>query len=147
MFTIVSGLTFDEIAEGREIGFDQVISTAEIDAFATLSGDVSPLHMSDEFARSRGMPSRVAHGALLTAYASRLFGVHLPGRDCLLQSLSMRYLLPVHAGDRLRFATRVGQKAEAVRALTMDVTVTRSDGLVVARGKAQIGFTQEASAS
>ena len=82
----------------------------------------------------------MAHGALLTGSASQLFGVHLPGRDCLLQSFSMRYLLPVHAGDRLHFGAKVSQKADIVQALTVEVAITRADQ-VVAKGKAQIGFT------
>ncbi|MEO5372906.1 MAG: MaoC family dehydratase [Alphaproteobacteria bacterium] len=141
---MVATLRFDDIAEGLEVSFEQEVTDAHIDAFAALSGDVSPLHLDDAFARERGFPGRVAHGGLVSAFASRLFGVHLPGRDCLLHSLTMSYLHPVHAGDRLTLTARVTQRSEAARAVVADVTVARADGRVVARGKAQIGFTRAA---
>jgi 3-hydroxybutyryl-CoA dehydratase len=140
MTTDVRSLAFGDIHEGLSAGFEHTLTAAEIDAFASLSGDVSPLHVSDEFARQRGFPGRVVHGALLTALVSRLFGVHLPGANCLLQSLAMKYLRPAHGGDALRVEATVTQTAEAVRAFTAAVTITRA-GEVVATGKAQVGFT------
>ena len=139
----VATLRFEDLSCGDEVGFEHNLTTADIDAFAALSGDISPLHMSDDFARSRGFPGRVAHGALLSAYVSRLFGVYLPGQDCILQSVSLKYLQPAHGGDHLTFTARIGQKSELVRSLTAEVTVTNALGILVAKGKVQFGFTSE----
>jgi 3-hydroxybutyryl-CoA dehydratase len=138
----VAAYTFDQLVPGQEAAFEHTITEAEIDAFAALSGDVSPLHISDEFAHNLGFPGRVAHGGLMTALVSRLFGVYLPGRFCLVHSLAMTYLVPVHAGDRLVLCARIKQISEAVRSFSADVGVIRlADDVLVARGKAQIGFT------
>lgn len=142
-FPAIATLRFEDIPCGYEVWFEHSLAEQDIDSFAVLSGDISPLHMSDEFARSRGFTGRVAHGALLSAYVSRLFGVHLPGQECILQSVSMKYLQPTYAGDQLRFTARVGQKSELVRSLTAEVTVANSQGTIVAKGKAQFGFTSE----
>ncbi|PKU25403.1 MaoC/PaaZ C-terminal domain-containing protein [Telmatospirillum siberiense] len=142
MSSAVAAYTFDQLVPGQVVAFEHTITEAEIDAFSALSGDISPLHISDEFAHDLGFPGRVAHGALMTALVSRLFGVHLPGRYCLVQSLAMTYLVPVHAGDRLELSARVKQLSEAVRSFSADVGVIRlADDVLVARGKAQIGFT------
>ncbi|MBC7952320.1 MAG: MaoC family dehydratase N-terminal domain-containing protein [Rhodospirillaceae bacterium] len=133
-------MTIDTVSEGDEFSFEQVVAAAHIDAFAALSGDVSPLHVDPVFAVSRGFPDRVAHGALLSGYASRLFGVHLPGRDCLLQSLSMRYLQPVHPGDRLTVSARISQVSPAMKTFAAEIAIIRAS-VVVAKGKAQVGFT------
>lgn len=134
----------EDLFEGETVAIEKTIGEADIDAFAALSGDVSPLHMDAEFARARGFRGRVAHGALISSYVSRLLGVSLPGRDCLLHSLNMRYLLPVHAGDTILVRLTVRQISAAVRTVVLDVDVTGKDAMdVVAKGKAQVGLTQE----
>lgn len=40
----------------------RVITLADIDAWADLTGERHPVHMDDEFARSAGFAGRVAHG-------------------------------------------------------------------------------------
>lgn len=134
--------TIDSLSEGQSFAFMQLVSGADIDAFAALSGDVSPLHVDAAFARSRGFSDRVVHGALISAYVSRLFGVHLPGRDCFLQSLNMRFLSPSHAGDVLELRAEISQLNVPLRTFTADVRVT-CNGNVVAKGKAQIGLIGE----
>ena len=54
------------------------VETEEITAFAALSGDWNPLHVDGEYARSAGYQSEVAHGMLLGAKFSGLFGMQLP---------------------------------------------------------------------
>ena len=139
---MIAALRPEDLEAGASASFEQRIEAADIDAFARLTGDVSPLHMDAAFARSRGFRDRVAHGVLLAGYVSRLFGVHLPGRDCLLQSLTLKWLQPVCAGDRLRFTATVTQVSPPARAMMAEVVVDNSEtGVTVARGKVQAGFT------
>ena len=74
----------EDLAVGQHAEFETVIADGDIDRFATLSGDKSPLHVDKVFARTRGYADRVAHGAYLVALASRLVGMYLPGRNALL---------------------------------------------------------------
>lgn len=132
----------EDINVGDSVSFEHRIEASDIDAFARLTGDVSPLHMDADFARSRGFRDRVAHGVLLGGYVSRLFGVHLPGRDCLLQSINLKWLQPVCAGDRLRFTATVGQISAPAKAMLAEVVIENTEtGVTVARGKVQAGFT------
>ena len=143
---VIAALRPEDIAVGAFASFEQRIEAADIDAFARLTGDVSPLHMDAAFARSRGFRDRVVHGVLLAGYVSRLFGVHLPGRDCLLQSLNLKWLQPVCAGDAVRFTATVAQISAPARAMMAEVTVENAEtGEMVAKGKVQAGFTGDES--
>jgi 3-hydroxybutyryl-CoA dehydratase len=138
----VATLRPQDIAVGHQVDLMATVTEAEIDAFAALTGDVSPLHMDAEFARSRGFRGRVAHGLLLAGYASRLFGVHLPGRDAILHSFNIKWVQPVCAGDTVRLVATVSQISAEMGVMVAEVTATdAATGAVVARGKAQVGFT------
>jgi 3-hydroxybutyryl-CoA dehydratase len=134
---------FEDLRVGQQAGFETRVTEADIDGFAGVSGDVSPLHLDDGFARSRGFAGRVAHGAYLTALVSRLVGVHLPGENCLLQSVAMQFRRPVAAGARLAVTGTVDQMSEAVRSAVIKVAVRDlSSGETAATGKATVGFTE-----
>lgn len=131
-----------DIKAGRSVSFEHLLSDADLDAFAALTGDVSPLHMDCEFARSRGFRNRVAHGALLAGFISRLFGVHLPGRDCILHSMSLKWSEPACVGDLIRLTATVAQISVEAMAMMAEVSVINvATGALLAKGKVQAGFT------
>src|SRR3546814_18127434 len=101
MVSPVSRFAFEDLRLGQQAAFEATVTEADLDRFAEVSGDVSPLHMDAGFARARGFAGRVAHGAYLTALVSRLVGVHLPGERCLLHSVAMQFRRPVLAGTRV----------------------------------------------
>ena len=47
-------------------------TTEQIDAYAEASGDRNPIHLDDAFARSVGLPGRIAHGMLQMGVAGTL---------------------------------------------------------------------------
>jgi 3-hydroxybutyryl-CoA dehydratase len=142
--TSIAAMRFADLAVGQSAGFDVLVSAADIDRFAELSGDVNPLHTDASFARSRGHADRVVHGAFLSALVSRLAGVHLPGRDCLIHSMGLEFRSPLTVGARIRVEGVVDQLSEAVQAAVLKVCVTDlADGRQVATGKVRLGFTSE----
>ena len=139
---IVAKLTIAEVFEGQSFSFDAVLAENMIDAFSVLTGDISPLHMDRDFARQRGFNDRVVHGVLLGGLVSRLVGVHLPGRDCLLHSMTMKYLAPVYAGETVRVTGTVEQVSIAAKAMTVQVSILNlMSNAMAAKGKATVGFT------
>jgi 3-hydroxybutyryl-CoA dehydratase len=134
-----SVLTFEEIEVGRKALLHVRLTPEMIDAFARLTGDLNPLHVSGEFARSRGFSDRLAHGLLSAAFFSTICGMLLPGRDCLLQSVRFDFRKPVPAGTALTLEATVVQKIDAVRAIVLEVAARNAAGDVVLSGKIQAG--------
>ena len=77
--TMVKDFTLEQISDGQSAALERLLTDADIDAFAALSGDVSPIHIDEAYARAQGLPGRVVHGTLLVALVSRLVGTELPG--------------------------------------------------------------------
>ena len=79
--------TFDNLIIGatEEINID--VSQESIEHFARLSGDFSPIHIDESFAKESGFESQVVHGMLLGAFVSRLIGMKLPGKFGVLQKI------------------------------------------------------------
>jgi 3-hydroxybutyryl-CoA dehydratase len=137
-----ASLALADFAVGLSFSFDKHIDEADIDAFAALSGDQSPIHMSHDFARARGFDGRVVHGAYLAGLASRMVGMHLPGENCLLHAVQMKFLAPTYTGTSVRVSAVVDQVSDAAGAAVIKVTMTDgAAGDTLAHGKITIGFT------
>ena len=130
-----------DISEGMSYCLTQTITAQDVDRFAQLSGDISPLHMSDAFAQERGYRCRVVHGALLTGYISQLIGVHFPGENCLLQSLSIKFHAPCCVGDTVQIKASVTQVSPGANAVVLEVFVDNAlTHANLARARLQIAF-------
>ena len=63
--------------------------------FAAVSGDWNPLHTDPSHAASTSYRHPVLHGAFSAGLVSRMAGMYLPGTDCLLHSLQLRFVAPI----------------------------------------------------
>jgi 3-hydroxybutyryl-CoA dehydratase len=84
------------IKVGMVASYTQIISDVDIRAFASLSGDNNPVHMSDEYASKSRYKKRIAHGLLSASFFSSLFGTRLPGPGCVYISQTLNFKRPVY---------------------------------------------------
>ncbi|MEO5345961.1 MAG: MaoC family dehydratase N-terminal domain-containing protein [Magnetococcus sp. YQC-9] len=140
---MIARLTPDEIHEQDCHTLEVTVTAEQIDRFAAVTGDISPLHMDAEFARQRGFNDRVSHGVLTLGFFSQLVGVHLPGENALLQSVNVRFLAPVYPSDRLRIDAVVDHCSMESGVIVLKIMASRcASDEIVAKGKIQVGFTQ-----
>ena len=69
--------------------------------FAALSGDWNPLHTDPTHASRTAYHRPVLHGAFSAGLVSRMAGMHLPGTDCLLHGMRLRFIMPIVPPARL----------------------------------------------
>jgi len=132
----------EDLAVGQHAEFETVIADGDIDRFATLSGDESPLHVDKDFARNRGYADRVAHGAYLIALASRLVGMYLPGRNALLLAVQVSFVAPALPGARVKVRGEIEQLSDSVRSVVLRLTIHDvATEALLARGRLTVGFT------
>lgn len=144
MRAAAAAFVLDDLTVGQHAQFDALITAGDIDAFAALSGDASPLHVDAAFARERGFGDRVAHGAHLIALASRLVGMYLPGRNALLMAVNAAFAAPVLPGTRVTVSGVVEQMSDSVRSAVLKIRVVDIDsGATLVRGRVTVGFTDE----
>lgn len=63
--------------------------------FARLSGDWNPLHTDEAHAARTAYHRPILHGAFSAGLVSRMAGMFIPGTDCLLHSIRLRFLAPI----------------------------------------------------
>lgn len=95
----VQTLYFDDLSVGLRETYSKTVSSEDIVAFAEISGDRNPIHLSDEFAAQTPFGSRIAHGILTASLVSAVIGTRLPGPGAIYISQSLRFLAPVRVGD------------------------------------------------
>lgn len=127
------------IRVGDTATLDAHVCLDDVVAFAALSGDDNPLHMSATVANGYGFERPVAHGMLALATISRLIGTRLPGPGSLWVSHDVRFPAPVLVGDELTARVTVEQvsMATGLVALRTEV-VNRSSAKTVLAGLARV---------
>lgn len=138
---------YDELRPGQtEATFTQAVTAEMLDAFLSLSGDENPLHTDEAYARAHGFPGRVVYGMLTAALYSRLAGMYLPGRRCLLQEVDAAFHRPVFVGDVLTVSGVVKEKNDAFRRVTVSAVIRNQSGARVSKATIQCGILEEGEA-
>ncbi len=131
---------FEDLSIGMSESFTVTVTEEMMKLFYELSGDENPLHVDREFAVEQGYMDKVVYGLLTTSFVSRLVGVLLPGRYCLLQGIDLKYTKPVYVGDILIVRGIVDELHESVQRLVVRVDIMNQDEKKVVKGKVEIGF-------
>lgn len=96
---LADNMAFEDIKVGMEVSYSQTITDADVKAFAGLSGDHNPVHISDEYAKNTRWGRRIAHGLISVSFFSGLMGTKLPGIGCVWVSQTIKFKCPVYIGD------------------------------------------------
>ena len=75
--------------------FSVKVTEQELNSFAQLSGDWNPLHTDKNYACNTTYGGNILHGAFSSALISRVAGMYLPGKYCLLHRMNLRFLSPI----------------------------------------------------
>jgi 3-hydroxybutyryl-CoA dehydratase len=86
----------------KEAVFEVTVSLKDALAFAALSGDWNPLHTDEAFAARSQFGRPILHGAFSAGLVSRMAGMHIPGTDCLLHGMRLKFLQPIMPPAKLR---------------------------------------------
>ena len=134
--------TLAEITPGLSASFTVTVTPRMMEGFYALTGDDSPIHMSEEYAKGRGYPGRVVYGMLGASFFSTLAGVYLPGEHCLLHSVEAKFAKPVFIGDTLTVSGRVAEVNDTFGEITIKAVIENQNGQKVTRGLIKAGVTK-----
>ncbi|MEF9865156.1 MAG: MaoC family dehydratase [Oscillospiraceae bacterium] len=135
----MNSYTFKNITLAMEESFTVEITAERMEQFYLMTGDNSPIHRSEEYAKARGYKGRVCYGMLGAAMFSTLAGVYLPGEHCLLHSVESKFAKPVFIGDVLTVSGKVQEINEVYGEITIKAVITNQDGVKVTRGVIKAG--------
>lgn len=130
-------MTLADLREGLHADIGFIVTEADMQRFAALSGDYNPLHQDSVFAQGKGFQDKVVYGALLIAKLSQVIGMRLPGRDSVWSSLSLRFHNPLYVGEAAQAEATVIFVSPATKLVALDILV-RAGERILAKGKAEV---------
>ena len=134
----VSERTFDEIEVGLTRQFQITITESMVDDFAKLTGDFSPIHIDEDYARTTTFQRRVVHGMLLASFLSRMDGMYLPGKHALYFSQSLDFRYPCFIGDIITVSSIVVDKSQSTKILKIESKITNQDDKILLSGTGRV---------
>jgi len=111
---------------------EALLDESRLDAFATLSGDYSPIHQDPATSRQCGFEGRLAYGFQVLALFSAIVGGNFHTALC--ASVSVDFIAPAYAGDHVMVRAEVIQIQTAMRTVSLAVKAYRGDAPLI-RGK------------
>ncbi|HIF17449.1 MAG TPA: transcriptional regulator [Cycloclasticus sp.] len=85
----------------------QAVDQNMIDAYADASGDINPLHIDPEFAKTTFFGRTIAHGLLTLAFVSRVLSQWNWNGWAYGGELNVAFLGPVYPGDTVRVSGEI----------------------------------------
>ena len=71
--------TYNDLAVGQKAFIKKTITEEDLSHFISITGDINPLHVDEDFAEKTFFGQRIAHGMLSASLFSTLVGMHIPG--------------------------------------------------------------------
>lgn len=116
-------LKFHELCIGQINTFQIKITEKMVDDFANFSGDYNPLHMDQNFAKSKNFKNRVCHGMLLSSFFSRLIGMYLPGKNSLYFSQTINFQLPCYVNQKITVSGEVKEIIPSIKTIVLETKI------------------------
>ena len=100
-----------------------VITDDVVNKFADFSKDFNPLHIDQDYAKSRGYSRQISHGVIQLSYLSKIIGMDFPGPGAIWMNQTVDWLIPVLAGDTIEIILTIKGKSFSAKILTLSVEI------------------------
>ena len=120
----LSGYYLEDLKEGMSAVYTKTVTDADLVLFAGVSGDVNPVHLDQDYAKTTMFHGRVAHGMLTASFISTVLGTKLPGPGCIYLSQNLKFKAPVRPGDTVKAKVTVKSVDMERGRVTVDTACT-----------------------
>ncbi|MES1939736.1 MaoC-like dehydratase [Salinisphaera sp. T5B8] len=121
----ISAQALDSCRPGTRFERELILTQADFDAFAELSGDHNPIHVDPVYAAASRFGATVSHGMLLFG-AVRAF-VDAIYANSRLQTQTLKFPAPAYADEPLRIEL-ISEDGSDADVLTLATRVMKADG-------------------
>ena len=135
---LIENHPFDELKVGDSASLSRQLAQRDIETFAALTGDVNPMHVDADFAKSDMFHRVIAHGMWGATLISAVLGTELPGPGTIYLSQDLRFRHPIVPGDTVTVTIKVVEKSEERHRVRLDCTLTNQKGETVIEGNADV---------
>lgn len=133
---------YDALKVGDEIPSltTEPVSRLTLALYATGSGDHHPLHLDQDYVRSKGIPDVFAHGMLGMAYLGRMLTQWVPQEA--IRSFGVRFTAITQIGERMVCTGKVVEKLEqgGEKCVRLELTCANEQGEAKHKGDAVVAL-------
>jgi len=122
---------------GDKDSFSKLVTEADVQQFAAISGDTNPAHTDEAWAAKTRFGTRIAHGILSASYISAVLGTKLPGPGTIYLSQTLKFTAPVKFGSTVTATVEVVEVVDGKK-LRLKTTCVDQTGTVVLEGEALV---------
>lgn len=140
----VSDFTLQDIHIGMFASFSKKINRANVKAYASTVGDISPLHVDAEYGYQTDFKKNLVHGMFTASLFSTVVGVLLPGRNALLSGIHLDFVRPIQIGSRVTVTASVISILQQENAFKSRL-LAYVDGEICARGEVLVHVRSDVS--
>lgn len=133
-------MTFNDLKIGQTASIQKTFSAADVTAFAGVSLDVNPVHMSEGYAKNSLFGTRVVHGMLTASLISAVLGIQLPGPGTIYLGQELKFLAPVYLGDDITAQVEIIELRPEKKVVRLNTVCVNQDGKTVISGVATVKF-------
>lgn len=133
-------MTFNDLKIGQTASIQKTYSAADVTAFAGISLDVNPIHMSDGYAKDTMFGKRIVHGILTSGLISAVLGNQLPGPGTIYLGQELKFMAPVYLGDDITATVEIVELRADKKIVKLNTTCVNQDGKTVISGMATVKF-------
>lgn len=123
---------------GEVVTAKRVLTQADFDRFAELSGDDNPIHVDPAFAATTRFGGTVSHGMLLYGLIACTLSRRFPGAVQLEQELM--FPNPAFADDEVKVELHVAGIAPHAREAELETLVVTAAGVTVCEGRTRVSL-------
>lgn len=126
--------TMSQLHIGQSASTTKTFTEGDVLVFAGFTGDMNPIHISEEFAKTTKFGRRIVHGPFVACLIGSVLGQQLPGSGSVYVSQSIEFRAPVFIGDTITCTLTVKEMDVVRNRLKLDILLTNQDGETVMTG-------------
>ncbi|MBP2313234.1 phosphate acetyltransferase [Azospirillum soli] len=135
---MIENVTFEEIRIGQQASLSRRLTMSDIELFATVSGDINPAHLDEEYAADSLFHKVIGHGMWSGSLISAVLGTLLPGPGTIYMGQDLRFKRPVGLGDVITVTVTAKEKRDDKNIVVFDCVALNQDGKEVVSGQAEV---------
>lgn len=120
---------------GQKARRSLTLTSADVEAYAEITGDRNPLHFDERFAAATPFGKLVVQGGLTSGILNALVAEDLPGPGTVFMSQELKYVAPVFIGDTITGEIELIEVHPTKPVTRIKATVWRAEDEVVLQGE------------
>lgn len=131
-------MKFSQLTVGQTGSLIKTITDQDVMDFARISGDLNPVHLDEDYAKTTRFGRRIVHGMLSASLVSAVLAEKCPGSGCIYLEQTLKFLKPVFIGDTLTAVCTIETLIAESGLVVLETVVENQSGQLVITGTAKV---------